>query len=114
MPDSKKRAELNPQFQVEWPVVDGDVTSSQTVSERELRYELVVPAPIDRVAQWHREVFAARAFTLLREAQSDSGGLVLEYDRAGVGYTVRIEPETDDRAKVSATLRLNNAVPPAQ
>ena len=79
------------------------------VSERELRFELLVPAPVADVAQWHRQVLAARAFTPVGETKTESGGIALAFYRAGLDYQVRIEPEEGDASRVYATLALRDA-----
>jgi hypothetical protein len=103
MADQTKLDQLNPQFPVEYPVVEGQVDATQTVSTKELRYALTVPKSAAAVEEWYRRTLEGRAF-MLRSEKGIENGVEIVYFRGNAVYTIDIESTGPETTSVEAKL----------
>jgi hypothetical protein len=101
MPAEKKTSQLDSGFVTEWPVVDGTVTDSHLVGP-DLIFTVDVPAPASSVEAWYRTVMRGRAFILRGESKTASGGVRLDFSRAGIQYVVLVKPTAGGVATVKS------------
>jgi hypothetical protein len=89
----QKRAELGANFPIEVPVVAGRVVRGEEQGPDAWAYEVIAEAPVSTVAEWYRQAYEGREWTVTGQTALEGGGSELSMQKGTAQSRVTVSPE---------------------